>query len=303
MTAPALRLRRKPGGAAGPPIPRGMRLPAFFSIAPAAVLFGTFFAIPLVVLIATSFTSWSGRSLEFVGWENYERMLADPVFAKALGNTLFYLAIGVFVQVPLGVGVGMVLALKPRGWEAFRTLLFIPFVISGAAYALIFSMFYNSRLGLLNNMLAPLGISGRDWLYDSATARWAVAGTFAFILGFVMIVIMAEIASIPRELYEAARVDGAGELQQQVLITLPLLRNAIGTCVLIRVLADIGMFDLVFILTSGGPDDATVSLALYAYRAYLQSDWGFANAVGTVIIALGAILIVLTRRLFRIGDR
>jgi raffinose/stachyose/melibiose transport system permease protein len=280
-----------------------MRVPVFISIAPAVLLFATFFAIPLVVLAGTSFTSWSGRSLEFVGIENYQRMIADPVFAKALGNTLFYLAVGVFVQVPLGVGVGMILALKPRGWKTFRTLLFIPFVISGAAYALIFSMFYNSRLGLLNNMLAPLGISGRDWLFDSATARWAVAGTFVFILGFVMIVIMAEIASIPRELFEAARVDGASEFQQQVLITLPLLRNAIGTCVLIRVLADIGMFDLVFILTSGGPDDATVSLALYAYRAYLQSDWGFANAVGMVIIALGAMLIVLIRRLFRIGDR
>lgn len=280
-----------------------MRFSAFVSIIPAAILFGTFFAIPLVVLIATSFTFWSGRSLEVVGVENYQRMITDPVFTRALGNTLFYLAIGVFVQVPLGVGVGMVLALKLRGWKAFRTLLFIPFVISGAAYALIFSMFYNSRSGLLNNILAPLGISGRDWLFDSETARWAVAGTFAFILGFVMIVIMAEIASIPRELYEAARVDGASELQQQLLITLPLLRNAIGTCVLIRVLADIGMFDLVFILTSGGPDDSTVSLALYAYRAYLQGDWGYANAAGTVIIGVGAILIVVVRRLFRIGDR
>ncbi|MDQ0895029.1 carbohydrate ABC transporter permease [Agromyces ramosus] len=280
-----------------------MRFSAFLSVAPAAILFGTFFAVPLVVLIATSFTSWSGRSLEIVGFENYQRMITDPVFAKALGNTLFYLAIGVFVQVPLGVGVGIVLALKLRGWKTFRTLLFIPFVISGAAYALIFSMFYNPRSGLLNSILASIRISGRDWLFDSETARWAVAGTFAFILGFVMIVIMAEIASIPRELYEAARVDGASELQQQFLITLPLLRNAIGTCVLIRVLADIGMFDLVFILTAGGPDDATVSLALYAYRAYLQGDWGYANAVGTVIIGVGAILIILVRRLFRIGDR
>lgn len=275
-----------------------MRAPVAVSIVPAAVVFGVFFAIPLVVLVYTSMTNWRGHSIDFVAFENYGRLLGDPVFTKALGNTLFYLAVGVFVQVPLGVGVGIILALKLRGWKFFRTVLFVPFVISGAAYALIFAMFYNSRSGLLNNMLAPLNIGAKDWLYDSETARWAVAGTFAFILGFVMIVIMAEIAAIPRELYEAARMDGATEPQQQRLITLPLLRSAIGTCVLVRVLADIGMFDLVFILTAGGPDDATVSLALYAYRAYLQSDWGFANAVGVVIILLGAILIVLVRRIF-----
>lgn len=295
-SGPALRV-------GAPRIPRGMRGSILLSLVPAVVLFGVFFAIPLLVLLGTAFTDWSGARIGFTGGENIARLVADPVFGKVVGNTLFYLAASTVVQVPLGVAVGIVLAMKVRGWRLLRTVLFIPFVISGAAYALIFSMFYNPRYGLLNNILAPLGLPQRDWLYETGTARWAIAGTFVFILGFVIVVTMAEIASIPTELYEAAEVDGATGWQQQLRLTLPLLRNAIGTCVLVRLLADIGMFDLVFILTAGGPNDSTATLALYAYRAYLHGQWGYANAVGLVILLLGAALILTVRRIFRIGER
>jgi raffinose/stachyose/melibiose transport system permease protein len=280
-----------------------MRGPVALSLVPAIALFGTFFLVPLIALLITAFSRWGGIDFTFTGLANYKRLFVDPVFWKATGNTLFYCAASIVVQIPLGVAIGMTLSMKMRGWKVFRTIIFIPFVISGAAYALIFSMFYNPRYGLLNNMLAPLGVSGRDWLFESSTARWAVAGTFVLILGFVVVVIMAEIASIPGELHEAAEMDGASLWQRQGYIILPLLRNAIGTCVLVRLLADIGMFDLVFILTSGGPNDATATLALYAYRAYVSGDWGYANAAGTIILLVGAILIVSVRRAFRIGER
>lgn len=296
--------RRGTRAPAGPPVPRGMRRAVALSLVPGLLLFGTFFLVPLVVLVATAFARWGGIDFAWVGLDNYRRMFADPVFLKVLANTLFYAAASVCVQVPLGVAVGMVLALRPRGWKAFRTVIFIPFVISGAAYAVIFSMFYNPRSGLLNNLLRGLGLPGdRDWLFDSATARWAVAGTFVFVIGFVVVLVMAEITSIPAEVYEAAQVDGASTGQQLLHITLPLLRNVIGTAILIRLLVDIGMFDLVFILTAGGPNDATATLALYAYRAYLNGEWGYANATGSVIIVVGLVLIVTVRRLFRIGER
>jgi raffinose/stachyose/melibiose transport system permease protein len=292
-----------PARTTGVRVPQGMRSRVGISLLPALVLFSTFFLLPLGVLIATAFGNWSGSDFEFVGLDNFRRMLADPVFWKALGNTVFYLSVSLLVQVPIGVAVGMVLATRLPGWRAFRALLFIPFVIFGAAYALIFSMFYNSRFGLLNNLVAPLGIAGRDWLYETSTARWAISGTFVFILGFIIVVIMAEIASIPTDLHEAATIDGASGWQQQIYITLPLLRSAIGTCLLVRLLADIGMFDLVFILTAGGPNDSTATLALYAYRSYLLGEWGYANAVGGVILLLGATLIISVRRAFRLGER
>ncbi|GAA2274845.1 sugar ABC transporter permease [Glycomyces scopariae] len=296
--------RRPARAAAGTPVPRGMRGPVALSLLPGLVLFGTFFLVPFAVLAVTAFAEWGGLDFTWTGAENYRRMFTDPVFFKAFGNTLFYAAASVLVQVPLGIAVGMVLALRPRGWKALRTIIFVPFVISGAAYALIFSMFYNPRSGLLNNVLGALGMPGaRDWLFETATARWAVAGTFVFIIGFVVVLVMAEIASIPRELYEAASVDGATTWQQLTRITLPLLRNVIGTAILIRLLVDIGMFDLVFILTAGGPDDATATLALYAYRAYVAGQWGYANAIGSIIILIGLVLILTVRRAFRIGER
>jgi raffinose/stachyose/melibiose transport system permease protein len=280
-----------------------MRRSVALSLLPGVALFATFFVVPLAVLLITAFARWGGIDFEMIGPANYQRLFSDPVFWKAAGNTLFYLASSMLIQIPLGVVVGMTLSMKMPGWRVLRTIIFIPFVISGAAYALVFSMFYNARYGLLNNLVAPLIGGRRDWLFETSTARWAVAGTFVFILGFVVVVIMAEIASIPEELYEAAEVDGASVYQRQRFITLPLLRNAIGTCVLVRLLVDIGMFDLVFILTSGGPNDATATLALYAYRAYVNGEWGYANAAGSVILLLGAVLIVSVRRVFRIGDR
>jgi raffinose/stachyose/melibiose transport system permease protein len=201
--------------------------------------------------------------------------------------------------VPLGILVGVILAQGIPGWRAFRAIVFIPFVISGAAYAVVFSLFYNPRYGLLNSMLG----GEHDWLFSTGTALPAVAGTFVFILGFVVVLVMAEIASIPRELYEAAEMDGASAIQRQWHITLPLLRNVTGTLVLITLLGYLALFDLVFILTKGGPDDATVTLALYAYRAYANGAWGYANAVGLFIVVCGLLLILLVRRTFRVGER
>lgn len=281
-----------------------MGWPIAVSIVPGLLLFLTFFVVPLVVLIITSLADWSGLGFRFLGLDNFTTMVRDPTFWKAARNTMLYVAAGVFIEVPLGVLAGIILAQHVPGWRVFRTVLFIPFVISGAAYALVFSLFYNPRYGLLNTALGLAGLNhGQDWLFSTATALPAVAGTFVFILGFVIVLVMAEIASIPRELYEAAEMDGASPLQRQLRVTLPLLRNVIGTIVLITVLGYLALFDVVFILTKGGPNDSTLTLALYAYRAYVNNAWGYASAVGIVIVFLGLVLIVAVRRLFRLGER
>jgi raffinose/stachyose/melibiose transport system permease protein len=284
--------------------PHGMAGAIALSLLPGTVLFATFFLVPLGVLVVTSFSDWSVLGRRYVGLENYTTLVQDAVFWKAVRNTAIYAAAGVFVQVPLGCVAGIILSQRLPGWRLFRTLLFVPFVISGAAYALVFSIFYNPRYGLLNSFLGWLGLAHqRDWLFDMSMARPAVIGTFVFILGFIIIVVMAEIAAIPTELYEAAQVDGATPLQSHLRITVPLLRNAIGTCVLITLLGYLALFDIVYILTTGGPGDATVTVVLYAYRAYTNSQWGYANAVGVFIVVTGALLIVAVRRLFRIGER
>jgi raffinose/stachyose/melibiose transport system permease protein len=295
-TLPGVLERRRP--------PRGMGLPIALSLLPGAALFTVFFLVPLGVLVATSFSDWSLAGWHAVGLRNYSRLADDPVFWKSVRNTAFYAAAGVLVQVPLGVLAGIVLAQHPPGWRIFRTVLFLPFVISGAAYALVFSMVYNPRYGLLDGALGLVGLNHHeDWLFDLSTARFAVTATFVFIVGFVMVLVLAELASIPAELYEAARVDGASELQRHRHVTVPLLRNVVGTCVLITLLGYLALFDIVFILTSGGPADRTVTLVLYAYRAYANGEWGYANAVGVLVVLLGGGLILVVRRAFRIGER
>jgi raffinose/stachyose/melibiose transport system permease protein len=279
--------------------PLGMGWQVGLSLLPGLMLFTTFFLVPLGVLVVTSFADWSGFGFSLLGFDNYREMLGDTAFWKAARNTGLYAAAGVFIQVPLGVVVGIILAQHVPGWRVFRAIVFIPFVISGAAYALVFSVFYNPRYGVLDSVLG----TSRDWLFDTTTALPAVAATFVFVIGFVVVLVMAEIASIPRELYEAAAMDGASALQRHRHITVPLLRNVVGTAVLITLLGYLALFDLVYILTQGGPDDATVTLTLYAFRAYSNDQWGYANAVGVFVVLSGLLLIVLVRRGFRIGER
>ena len=280
-----------------------MGLSIALSILPGALLFSIFILVPLGVLAVTSFSEWSVLGLRFTGIANYDRLIHDSVFWKAFANTAIYALAGVFIQVPLGVAVGMILAQRIRGWRVFRAVLFTPVVISGAAFALIFANVYNARYGLLNWLLGQLGIEGKDWLYNVHTALPAVIGTYAINIGFFMILVMTEITAIPVEILEAAQVDGAPRLQRQLRIVLPLLRHVVGTCVLLSLLASLGFFDIVYILTSGGPGDATVTLAVYAFRQYTSDQWGYANAIGVFIVVTGFILIVASKKLFRLGER
>jgi len=273
------------------------------SLTPGSLLFTVFFLVPLAVLVVSSFYQWNLLSLRFTGLQNYRRLVSDPVFWKAAGNTAWYAAAADLVQVPLAVFVALMLSQRTAGWKVFRAILFVPVVISGAAYALIFASFYNARYGLLNRLLIALGGGGRDWLFDVHTALPAVAGTYIFSIGFYMILVMSEIASIPPELAEAASLDGASPFRRLWHITLPLLRGVVGTCVLLSLIASLAFFDIVYILTVGGPADATVSVAVYDFRVYTQDQWGYANTIGVFIVLVGFALILGVRRIFRIGER
>lgn len=280
-----------------------MAIPIALSVLPGAALFTTFLLIPLGVLLVTSFSDWSVFAFRFNGLANYGRLIHDSIFWTAFENTLRYAAVGIFIQVPIGVAVGMILAERIRGWRTFRLILFAPVVVSGAAYALIFANVYNARYGLLNWVLHYLGIAGRDWLFNVGTALPAVAGTYAFNIGFFMILVMTEITAIPVDVLEAAEVDGAKRVRRQIYIILPLLRHVIGTCVLLSLLSSLAFFDIVYILTSGGPNNATLSLTVYAFQQYTADQWGYANAIGVFLVVTGFLVIVTMKRLFRIGER
>lgn len=280
-----------------------MAIPIALSVLPGVALFSIFILVPIGVLAVTSFSDWSVIGLHFIGTRNYGRLIHDSIFWKAFTNTVLYAAVGIFIQVPIGVVTGMILAQRIRGWRMFRAILFAPVVVSGAAYALIFANVYDSRYGLLNWALHFVGIGGRDWLYGVNTALPAVAATYAFNAGFFMILVMTEVAAIPADILEAAEVDGTSRLRRQRYIVFPLLRHVIGTCVLLSLLSSLAFFDIVYILTSGGPNNATLTLTVYAFQQYTADSWGYANAIGVFIVLVGFIVIVTMKKLFRIGER
>lgn len=283
---------------------RGMGLGIALSLVPGAALFTVFFLVPVGVVVATSLSDWSPIGSAFTGLENYRLLLADDAFWMALRNTALFAVAALFIQVPVGVAVAIILSQRIRGWRVLRTVYFLPNVVSGAALALVYLTFYNPRYGLLNQALGAIGVdSSRDWLFDVDTALPAVAATWVFTAGVVMILVMAEIAAIPAEVYDAALVDGASGWQRARYVTLPLLRDVIGVCAILVLLFTLAYFDGVYIMTGGGPADQTLTLSLYAFQQYSESNWGYANAIGALLIALGAIVIVAVRRVFRIGQR
>jgi raffinose/stachyose/melibiose transport system permease protein len=240
-----------------------------------------------------------------VGIENFTSLFGQPRFWKVVGNTVAYAAASVLFQVPLALLVAIILSGPIRGRNTIRAILYLPNMISGAALGVVFALVYNPRFGLLNRLLDGLGLESlsQDWLFTVSTAWWAVTATFVFLIGFFVILLMTEIVSLPAEVMEAATIDGASSVQRHLHVTLPLLRNIIGTCVLLSLLGSLAFFDTVFVMTGGGPGDATATISLYGYREYLNGDWGSANAVGVFIVIAGGALILSVRRLFRIGER
>jgi len=286
------------------PPTRGMGLGIAISLLPGIALFTAFFLVPLGVVVVTSLANWGPLGFAFDGLKNYRTLSHDAAFWAAMKNTALFAAAGVLLQVPVGVTLAIVLAQRIRGWRVLRVIYFLPNIVSIAALALVYLTVYNPRYGLLNQVLGAVGLpTSRDWLFDLHTALPAVAATWIFTAGIVMILTMAEIAGIPVEVYDAARVDGASPWQLTRHITLPLLRNIVGVCTILVLLATIGYFDGVYIMTGGGPANHTLTLAVYAFQQYSDSDWGYANTIGTVLIALGLVSIVLVRRAFRIGER
>jgi raffinose/stachyose/melibiose transport system permease protein len=303
LTSPRAARRASRGGRRETTTP-GMRLGIALSLLPAIVVFSVFFLLPLGAVVVTSLTNWGPISSSYVGLHNFRLLLTDHLFWQALRNTATFSAAAVLVQVPVGVAIAITLSRRVRGWRLLRTIYFLPNVVSGAALGLVYLTFYNPRYGLLNSILGALGFSSsRDWLFDVDTALPAVAATWVFTAGVIMILVMAEISAIPSHVMDAARVDGATRWQITRHITLPLLRNIIGVCIILVLLFTLAYFDGVYVMTGGGPANRTLTLSLYAFQQYSDSSWGYANAIGVLLVLFGLVVIVAVRRLFRVGER
>lgn len=268
---------------------------------PALVLFLTFFLIPVIYVAVMSFFDWNGISqATFNGFENYKEIFSDKVFWRSIRNNLIWSFAAVFIQVPLALVMALVLSKKPRGWKFFRTVYFLPQVISGIAIASLWSVVYNSEFGLLNGLLRAVGLDhlAKNWLGNPDTALPCVILYGLFYIGYYMVIMMAGITGVDYEYYEAAKIDGANRLQMDLHITIPLIKYSIMTCTTLAAVFSLRTFEQVFQLTNGGPANRTSVVVLYLYNQMKNNDYGGANASSVMLILVGAVVIVCVRKIF-----
>jgi raffinose/stachyose/melibiose transport system permease protein len=228
----------------------------------------------------------------------------DPTFLTALSNTLVWVVVHCAVNISIGVIVALVLMKKPFGWKFVRTIYMVPNIISSAAIGIIFLNLFNPQYGALNSIIRLFGNKNFsvNWLFNSSTAFGSVTFTWILFGAYTTILVLAEALAIPEEIFEAARVDGANNFQIDLHITLPMLRNVIGTTIIMGATYMLQMFDLIFLTTQGGPGTTTTNLPLYLYKtAMINNNYGYANAIGSFIIILGLIFLFIINKSFRIG--
>ena len=281
---------------------------AWWFVAPALLVIAVFFFVPVLAALALSLTDFDLyaladlRNLRLIGLENYARLLATPLFWQALGNTLYFVAAGVPLSIGASFGAALLLHSRLVRFRAFfRTALFAPVVTTLVAVAVIWRYLFDTRYGWLNYALGGLGLGPIDWLGDP---RWAMPAIILFAVwksfGYNMIILLAGLQSIPAELYEAARIDGASAWRQFRDVTLPMLSPIV---VMVSILTIAGYFQLFaepYVMTQGGPLQSTVSVLYFMYEeGFKWWNLGAASAVAFVLFVLIFALTVAQLRLAR----
>jgi multiple sugar transport system permease protein len=275
--------------------------------APALVVVVLFLGLPVLAALLLSFTDFDlyaladVRNLRFVGLDNYLDVLSAPLYWKALGNTLYFVALGVPLSIAASLGAALLLnspLAKCRG--LFRTALFAPVVTTIVAVAVIFKYLFHTRYGLINYALAFFGIAPVDWLGDP---HWSMPAIVLFAVwknfGYNMIILLAGLQSIPQDLYEAARIDGASRWHQLRHITLPSLKPVLVLVAIITLAGYFQLFAEPYVMTRGDPLQSTVSVLYYMYEEGFKW-WSLGRACAIAFILFVLILIV-TRVLLRVA--
>jgi len=267
-------------------------------LAPALVLFFLYFVYPLGFVFVTSTLEWNGVSKpEFVGLRNYIDNFGNRTFQFSIRNNFIWLGSLAIVQIALAAIVAMILARQPRGWRFFRTVYFLPNVISQVAIAMMWAALYNAEYGAINQFLELLGLEHltHNWLGEIGTALPSILVQQVFYIGYFMIIILASTMSIPESYYDAAQIDGANVLQQEIHITLPMIRPILVTSMTLAAAYGLRHFEATFLLTNGGPANRTSVLGIQLYKMTSALDYGHANAIGGTLVILGLIVITLIR--------
>ena len=281
------------------------RLSGYLFILPALLIFVVFLVYPLLHTIYLSLTEWAGFDLgkmRFVGFRNFKLLLPDWIFWKALRNTMiFVFGTTVFLNL-FGLALALFLNNELRITKLVRTLIFIPVLLSPVIVGVMWSRIFDP-FGALNQILEKMGIITTPifWLGDKRIALWSIVGATVWQwVGYVMILYLTGLQQIPVELYEAAKIDGANTWHLFRFITLPLLKGIATMVILLNLIGGVRIFDIVFVMTRGGPNHNTEVLATHLYEvAFWFNKMGYASVIAVIILVISLLFAYFRNRLMR----
>ncbi|MDR0561897.1 MAG: sugar ABC transporter permease [Spirochaetaceae bacterium] len=268
---------------------------------PAVVLYLLFFVYPFLKTIFFSFTNWDGFvTYQFIGFGNYVKIMKDAVFQQSLARVFIWVIAALIFKVGLALVTAYVLRRKMPGIAFFRTIVFIPYIMSSAAMCLMFSIMYDKEIGFFNIVLRSIGLDSitRYWLADPKTAFGSVIAIPIYqAIGYFFVILFAAMQDVPEELYEAGRMDGTNSIQEFFYITLPGVWKTLAVCITLSINGTFQNYDYIFILTYGGPNHVSEVPATYMYKAlFTRSEYGYGGAVAMVIFLCVLALTLLVRK-------
>jgi len=288
---------------------RGSRKALALMAAGPLAAYAFFVLLPLLWSVAISFTDWNGLAKErpFVGLENYLRALGDPLFIGALRNTAVWLVLGVTLPTVAGLGLAWLLDRPLRGSRFYKSAFYLPVCLSLAVVGQVWIWIYQPDIGLLNTVLRAIGLDGltRAWLGNPGTALAAVIVAWCWQqTALSLILYLAALTTVPRETIEAASIDGASSAQTFRRIVLPLLRPATIVVVSLSVIGVLKGFDIVYLLTEGGPFHTSDNLAMLMFtETFRKYSIGYGAAISTTLFLLALVVILVYFRQTRASER
>ena len=280
-------------------------MPIVVFLVPAIFFLVVFLLYPLISSFQLSLLDWNGLGTgeRFVGMANWLRLAQDRLFWKALGNNLELAFFSVLFQMPIALLLAVVLDEASKGSRILKILYFLPLLMSSVALGVVFKNIYDPNFGPINGFLSAihLDVLARDWLGDPRLALGSVIAVVCWQnIPFYMVLFLAGLSSFPRELGEAARLDGASETTIFWRIKLPHLQGTVRTAVMLAVVGSMRYFDLIFIMTDGGPDGASELMATYMFRTVFSSfQLGYGSTVASAMFLIVTLVAAVTMRLTR----
>lgn len=266
--------------------------PTWFFI-PAAMIYGVLFLFPTITSLYFSLTQWNLFSARFIGLENFTTFFEEPFLVKGLFNTIFFAVTTSALKTILGLSLGIILTSNILFRGLMRTIVFFPVLVSTIGIGIAFSAMMHPTDGIFNTALARIGIEGPGWLTDPNLALLSVALVDVWRgVGLATVIFIAGLVSIPREYYEAARIDGASNWNQFRHITLPLVQPAMTTVVILSFIGGLRLFDLIWAMTRGGPGFSSDVIASVIYKQYQAGFYGLSTAGNLILFVLIALLVM-----------